>query len=77
MQHKLVSINELRDAFFPLKLNKNPGYDESSFNLVKKYFIELRKPLKHVFNLSIETGVFADKVLLMCHHYTRHVLVVT
>ena len=25
MQHKSVSINELRDAFFSLKLNKSPG----------------------------------------------------
>ena len=62
MQHKSVLINELRDAFFSLKLNKSPGYDEISFNVVKKCFSELCKPLKHVFNLSIETGVFPDKL---------------
>ena len=39
MQHKSVSINELRDAFFSLKLNKSPLYDEISFNVVKKCFI--------------------------------------
>ena len=62
MQHKLVLINELRDVFFSLKLNKSPGHDEISFNKIKKCFSELYKPLKHVFNLSIETGVLPDKL---------------
>ena len=62
MQHKSVSTNELRDAFFPLKLNKSPGYDEVSFNVVKKCFSELCEPLKNIFSLSIETGVFPDKL---------------
>ena len=58
MQHKLVSINELKDAFFSLKLYKSPWYDKISFNVVRKCFSELCQPLKHVFNLSIETGMF-------------------
>ena len=61
MQHESVVINELRDAFFSFKLNKSPGYDEISFNVVKKCFSELCEPLKHVFNLSIEIGVFPDE----------------
>ena len=44
MQHKSVLINELRDAFFSLKLNKSPGYDEISFNVVRKRFRELYEP---------------------------------
>ena len=62
MQHKSVSINELRDAFFTFKLNKNPGYDEISFNVVKNYFRELCEALKYVFNLSTETGLLPDKL---------------
>ena len=62
MQYKSVSINELRDAFFSLKLNKSPGYDEISFKVVTKCFSELCEPLKHVFNFPIETGVFPDKL---------------
>ena len=62
MQHKYVFINELRDPFFSLKLSKCPGYDEISFNVVKKCFSELCEPLKHVFNISIETGVFPNKL---------------
>ena len=44
VQHKSVWINELRDAFFSLKLNKSPGYDEISFNVVKKSFSKLCEP---------------------------------
>ena len=62
MQHKLVQINELRDAFFSLKLNKSLGYEEISFNVVKKCFNEFCEPYKHVFNLYIETGVFLYKL---------------
>ena len=62
MQHKSVLINELRDTLFSLKLSKSPGYDEISFNVVKKCFSELCKPLKYVFNLSIQIGVFPDEL---------------
>ena len=58
MQHNSVSTNKLKDAFFSLKLSKSPGYDEISFNVVKKYSIYS----KHVFNLSIDTGVFPDQL---------------
>ena len=60
--HKSVSINELRDPFFSLKLNECTGYDQIRFNVVTKCFSELCKPLEHVFYLSIETGVFPDKL---------------
>ena len=35
---KDLTINELKDAFFFLKLNKSPGYDEVSFKVIKKCF---------------------------------------
>ena len=54
----VISVNELKDAFFLLKINKSPGYDNISFNVVKKYFGVLYKPLLHIFNLSIQTGIF-------------------
>ena len=75
MQHKSVSTNELRNAFFSLKLKKSLGYDEISFNVVKKCFSELCEPLKQVFNLSIETGVFPDKLKIA--HVSPVVIVVT
>ena len=44
------------------RLFANPGYDEISFIVIKKYFSELCEPLKDVFNLSIKTGMFPDKL---------------
>ena len=33
---RVLSVNELKDAFFSLKMNKSAGYDDISFNVVKK-----------------------------------------
>ena len=54
----VISVNELKDALFSLKINKSPGYDNISFNVIKKCFGVLYKPLLHIFNLSIQTGIF-------------------
>ena len=48
--------------FFALKINKSAGYDNISFNIVKKCFGVLHKPLLHIFNCSIQTGIFPDKL---------------
>ena len=56
METKQLSINELKDAFFSLKTNKSPGYDDISFNVLKIFFSSLCEPLKYLFNLSIEKG---------------------
>ena len=55
-----LSINELKDAFFSLNINKSPYHDGGSFNVIKKCFGELCKPLKYLFNLSIVKGIFPD-----------------
>ena len=47
---KPLSINELKDAFFSLDINKSPGFDDISFTVLKNYFGALHKPLLHVFN---------------------------
>ena len=49
-------MNELKEAFFPLKSNKSPGYDDIGFNVVKKCFGKINEPLQHLFNLSLENG---------------------
>ena len=54
MESNPLTINELKDAFFSLKINKTPGYDEISFNIVKKFFGELYDLLKFIFELSLE-----------------------
>ena len=60
MESQPLSINELKDAFFSLKINKSPGHDGVSFNVIKKCFGELCEPLKYLFNLSIVKGIFPD-----------------
>ena len=58
---KLISANEFKDAFFSLKINKNAGCDDISFVVVTKFFGVLNKPLMHIFNPSLQTGIFPDK----------------
>ena len=53
MGKNLQSINESKKAFFSLKTNKSPGYDDIHFNVVKKWFGEINEPLKHLCNLFI------------------------
>ena len=52
----------LRMHLFSLKIIKSAGSDDISFNVVKKCFIVLHKPLLHIFNLSLQTGIFPDKL---------------
>ena len=62
MEENSQSINELKEAFFSLKTNKSPGYDDINFNVVKRCFGEINEPLKHLFNLSLENGTFPEKM---------------
>ena len=48
----------LKDALFSLKINNSPGYDEIGFNVVKECLGELYDPLKFIFKLSLEKGIF-------------------
>ena len=50
----------MKNAFFPLKIDKGPGFGELSFNLVKKCFVELYDPWNFVCDLSLEKGIFPD-----------------
>ena len=51
---------ELEKAFFSLKVNKSPGHDELSFNVIKPVFTLIQDPLRYIFNLSLKKGVFSD-----------------
>ena len=52
LENKKVTINELKEAFFSLKINKSAGFDDISYNVVKNCFGELNDILLHIFNLS-------------------------
>ena len=62
MEDKSLSINELKDGYFSLKINKSTGHDAISYNVVSKSFGELCAPLKHIFDLSFENGIFPDSL---------------
>ena len=51
-----LTVNELKEAFFSLKINKSPGYDDISFNVnvVRNCFGSILKPLMAIFNLSLQ-----------------------
>ena len=55
-----LTVNELKEAFFSLKINKSSGYDGISFNVVKNCFGPLTKTLMCIFNLSLEQAIFPD-----------------
>ena len=46
-----ITINELKHAFFYLKINESAGCDEVSFNVIKNCFGELCDSLKYIFDL--------------------------
>ena len=60
IETKPLSMNELKDAFYSLRSNKSPGYDDIIYNVIKKCFGSLCEPLKYLFNLSVKKGVFSD-----------------
>ena len=62
LENKKVTTNELKEAFFSLKINKSAGFDDMSYNVVKNCFGELSDPLLHMFNLSLLNGMFPDSL---------------
>ena len=61
----VISVNELKGAFFSLKINKSPVYNNINFTVVKKCFEVSYKPLLHIFNLSIQIRIFPDKLKIV------------
>ena len=47
---------------FLLGSTKSPGYNEINFNVIKKSFGSLHKPLLHIINQSLQNGVFPDEL---------------
>ena len=66
---KVISVTEFKNAFFSLEINKSAGYDDITFNVVKKCFGDLHKALLHIFNLSLQTGIFPDKLKITGLHH--------
>ena len=57
---RYLTINESKNAFLSLKINKSTSADQISFNVNKNCFGELSDISRHVLDLSLQTGVFSD-----------------
>ena len=58
MESNPLTINELKDAFFSLEINKSPSYDVLTF--LRKRFGELYDTSKFILGLSFKKWVFPD-----------------
>ena len=56
LQEYTLQDEELGEAFDSLKSNKSPGFDNISSFIVSFCIRDIFHPLKHVFNLSFQTG---------------------
>ena len=57
-----LSDEERKTAFFCLKSGKSPGFAEINYGIVKQNFNSLLAPLKYIFNLSLKSGTFPEKM---------------
>ena len=64
MDSKTLSINEFKDTFFSVKVNKNSGVDDVSFSIIKKCFGVLCEPFIYLFQRSLKKGVFLNDLKL-------------
>ena len=62
LPERYLNINELKDAFFPLKMDKSNGADKIFLNVIKNCLGELSYILRYAFDLSLQTGIFTDSV---------------
>ena len=60
LPERCLTINELKDAFFSLNMNKSIGAYEISFNVIKSCFGELNYNLRYVCDLFLQAVIFPD-----------------
>ena len=58
LEEKPITDDKLNEALQTLTTNKSFGYDESSSDVIKHISPSEFKPMKYIFNLSIEKGIF-------------------
>ena len=60
LQEYALQDQELEEVFNSLKSNKSPGFEDISLSVVKFCGSGIFNPLKHIFNLSLQTGIFPN-----------------
>ena len=57
-----LSDEEIKIAFLSLKDDISPGFDELNYDIVKQNSNSLLVPLKCIFDLSLKSGTFPEKM---------------
>ena len=57
-----LTDDELKEALRSLKHNKSPGFDNISSNVVNEASDIFFTPLKYIFNLSLQQGIFPENL---------------
>ena len=57
-----LTEEECKNAFFSPKTNKSPRYDNVHVNVIRNIYNELKTPPMNIFNLSLNTGIFPDRM---------------
>ena len=62
LEEKPVTDDELNEVIKTLKSKKSSGYDDNSSDVIKHISPLIFDPLKYIFNLSLEKGIFPDQL---------------
>ena len=62
MSEANLTDDEIKEALRSLKPNKSPGYDNISSSVVNETSDIFFTPLKYIFNLSLQQGIFPENL---------------
>ena len=62
MNEAPLTDEEVRNTFYPLKTNKNPGFDDISFNAINNVFDFIVEPLRYRLSSSLAQGIFLEEI---------------
>ena len=57
-----LSDEKIKTAFFSLRSGKSPDFDEVNYDILKKKSNSLLVPLKCIFDFSVKSGIFPEKM---------------
>jgi Notch-like protein len=55
-----VTVQEVEEVIKSLKSNVSAGFDEIPMSIVKRCLRYFIRPLVHIYNKSLQTGIFSD-----------------
>ena len=62
LEEVTISDEERKTVFFTLKRGKSPCFDEIKYHIVKQNFNTLLVPLKCIFDLSLKSSTYPEKM---------------